>query len=84
MSEDKKQQLVNTSLQEMMRTLSMEAGEPCLAAVVVIQWSRDVTTGFSMAKMPDPTMYKRVLNLLARAMGACVDRIRNQIDKTTP
>ena len=72
-----KQDLINARLADFIRQLSIEEGEPALAAVVVVQWNASTTAGMIMIPLPKEERMKTV-NAMSRALSTTVERLRNQ------
>jgi hypothetical protein len=72
-----KQDLINARLADFIRQLSIEEGEPALAAVVVVQWNATTTAGMIMIPLPMEERMK-VVSAMSRALSTTVERLRNQ------
>lgn len=72
-----KQDLINARLASFIQQLSIEEGEPALAAVVVVQWNATTTAGMIMIPLPMEERMK-VVSAMSRALSTTVERLRNQ------
>jgi hypothetical protein len=77
-----KGELINSRLKEFIRQLSIDADEPVLASMIVVQWNNETTTGVSMVPLPKPETLK-VVKAMGRAITAGIERLIVQINTSS-
>jgi hypothetical protein len=78
LSGEKKHELLNRRLQSFASQLSLEADEPVLAAMIIVQWNADTSSGVTMVPLPKAETMK-IVNTMAAAVSVCAERLLAKI-----
>ena len=82
MTGEEKHELLNRRLQSFASQLSLEAGEPVLAALIIVQWNADTSSGVTMVPLPKAETMK-IVNVMAKAVSSCMERLRVKINSVS-